>query len=446
MGLYFTIAIRNLLQARRRTGLLATALAAVTLLLVFLMALSNGLTETMIRSATAISSGHVNVAGFTKNKASDAWPVLHGVSGLRKQLEELVPEAELLVVRERAWAKLISDRHSLFVSPTGVNIKEESRLREAVVLAKEREYKEGGGEAVKGDLSRLSQPNTVMLFAAQAKRLEVEVGDDLTITAPTGAGRSNTVDVTIVAIVKDFGFLSNWAAFVPHQTIKDLYEYGDDTGSVIQIYLDDPRKAEAVMGRLQEALKERGHEVMDHHPAPFFFKFERVAGEDWTGQKLDLTIWSDEVSYLKWIVTALDVISFILVGILMIIIALGITDSMWIAVRERTGEVGTVRAIGMTRGQVLTLFLVEALMLGLVGTLVGGLLGAGLAMGLDSAHISITTEVIQALLLSDELNLSVSPSHVLGAVAVFTLLTGLSALGPAVRAARMQPVTAMHHT
>ena len=446
MGLYFTIAIRNLLQARRRTGLLVTALAAVTMLLVFLMALSNGLTETMIRSATAISSGHVNVAGFTKNKEADAWPVLHGISALRKQVEQIVPEAELLVIRERAWAKLISDGHSLFVSPTGVNIQEESRLREAVVLAKEREYKEGGSDQVKGDLSRLSKPNTVMLFAAQAKRLDVGVGDDLTITAPTGAGRSNTVDVTIVAIVKDFGFLSNWAAFVPHQTIKDLYEYGEDTGSVIQIYLDDPQKAEAVMGRLQEQLKARGHEVMDHHPAPFFFKFERVAGEDWTGQKLDLTIWSDEVSYLKWIVTALDVISFILVGILMIIIALGITDSMWIAVRERTGEVGTVRAIGMTRGQVLTLFLVEALMLGLAGTLLGGLLGAGLAVGLDAAQISITTEAIQALLLSDVLNLSVTPSHVGGAVAVFTLLTGLSALGPAVRAARMEPVTAMHHT
>ncbi len=445
MGLYLTIALRNLLQARRRTGLLVTALAAVTMLLVMLMALSNGLTETMIRSATAISSGHVNVAGFSKHKTTDAWPVLHGISGLRKQVEQLVPESELLVVRERAWAKIISNQHSMYVSPTGVDIREEARLREAVTMAREGDYKEGGGDQVKGDLAKLSEPNTVMLFASQAKRLEVEVGDDLTITAPTGAGRTNTVDVTVVAIAKDFGFLSNWAAFVPHQTVKDLYEYGEDTGSVIQIYLKDPSQAEAVMARLRQDLKAKGHEVMEHHPAPFFFKFERVAGEDWTGQQLDLTIWSDEVSYLKWVVTALDAISYILVGILMIIIALGITDAMWIAVRERTGEVGTVRAIGMTRRQVLTLFLVEALLLGLMGTLLGGAVGSGVAVLLDQAQIHIATEAVQALLLSDVLNLSVTPSHVAGAVAVFTLLTGLSALGPAVRAARMQPVTAMHH-
>jgi putative ABC transport system permease protein len=446
MGLYFTIALRNLLQARRRTALLLTALAGVTLLLVMLLALSHGLTETMIRSATAVTSGHVNVAGFSKNKPADAWPVLHGMGALRDEVAELVPEADSLVVRERAWAKLVSDRHSLFVSPTGVDIREEARLRQALVLAKESEYKPGGRDVALGDLSGLAEPRTAVLFAGQARRLDVGVGDDLTITAPTGAGRTNTVDVRIVAIVKDFGFLSNWVTFLPRQDVKDLYQYGQDTGSVIQIYLRDPRQSEAVMGRLREALMARGHQVMDHEPAPFFMKFERVSGEDWTGQQLDLTVWSDEVAFLKWIVTALDALSIVLVTILMIIIAVGITNSMWIAVRERTREVGTVRAIGMRRRQVLGLFLLEALLLGLMGTLTGGLLGAGLALGLDFARIGISSEAVQIVLLSDVLNLSVTPSQVLWAVGIFTLLTGLSALGPAVRAARMQPVTAIQHT
>jgi putative ABC transport system permease protein len=445
MGLYLTVALRNLLQSRRRTALLMTALAAVTLLLVMLMALSRGLTETMIRSATAVSSGHVNVAGFSKNKPADAWPVLHGIEAITREVSGLVPEAENLVVRERAWAKLVSDSHSLFVSPTGVDIRSESRLREALVPARERDYKEGGRDEVVGDLSRLDEPHTIVLFAGQAKRLDVVVGDDLTVTAPTGAGRTNTLDVRIVAIAKDFGFLSNWVAFVPRQDVKDLYQYGEDTGSAIQVYLKDPERSEEVMGRLRDGLKARGHELMDHEPAPFFMKFERVAGEDWTGQRLDLTVWSDEVSFLKWAVTALDAISAVLIGILMIIIALGITDSMWIAVRERTREVGTERAIGMTRRQVLTLFLTEALLLGLAGTLVGGLAGAGLAEALDRARIGIDSDAVQMILLSDVLNLSVTPEHVLASMGVFTLLTGLSSLGPAVRAARMQPVTAIHH-
>ena len=44
-------------------------------------------------------------------------------------------------------------------------------------------------------------------------------------------------------------------------------------------------------------LTEAGYTVMDHDPQPFFMKFETVMGQDWTGQRLDLTIWRDEVSW-----------------------------------------------------------------------------------------------------------------------------------------------------
>mgnify|MGYP001796548116 CR=1 FL=1 len=60
------IALRNLIQARRRSLFLGLALAADTLLLVLLLGLSNGLTDTMLRSAATQSSGHLNVSGFYK--------------------------------------------------------------------------------------------------------------------------------------------------------------------------------------------------------------------------------------------------------------------------------------------------------------------------------------------------------------------------------------------
>jgi putative ABC transport system permease protein len=174
-------------------------------------------------------------------------------------------------------------------------------------------------------------------------------------------------------------------------------------------------------------------------------KFDTVAGEDWTGQKLDLTVWSDEVSFLSWISTALDAISYTLVGILMVIIAVGIMNSMWISVRERTQEVGTVRAIGMTRFQVLKLFLSEALILGLFGTTIGSLCGAGLAAALNAARVSVESDALRAIMMSDTLHLAVSSGHVIRVILIFTLVTGLSALWPAYKASRLQPVTAIHH-
>jgi len=277
------------------------------------------------------------------------------------------------------------------------------------------------------------------------KRLRVEVGDYLTITAPTGSGRTNTVDVTVVAVVENLGFMSNWNLFVPTEVVHELYQIHEHTSSVVMVYLKDPSRAEETMGHLREVFAREGHELMDHHPAPFFMKFETVAGEDWIGQKLDLTTWSDEVSFLKWMSAAIDGISFFLVAILLVIIAVGIMNSMWISVRERTNEVGTVRAIGMTRRQVLILFLTEALVLGLAATTIGAVLGAAVALGIDAAALPVPSDAVKAILISDTLHLSVSLSHGVGAVATFTLVTGLSAVWPALRASRLEPVTAIHH-
>ncbi len=65
--------------------------------------------------------------------------------------------------------------------------------------------------------------------------------------------------------------------------------------------------------------------------------------------------------------SALSVITGVLTFVLLVIIAVGIMNTLWIAIRERTREIGTLRAIGMQRARVLVMFLTEALMLSLAG-------------------------------------------------------------------------------
>ena len=59
MGIYLVIALRNLLQAKRRTFFLGGALTMVAALLVLLLALAQGLTDNMIHYSTTLASGHV---------------------------------------------------------------------------------------------------------------------------------------------------------------------------------------------------------------------------------------------------------------------------------------------------------------------------------------------------------------------------------------------------
>ena len=102
--------------------------------------------------------------------------------------------------------------------------------------------------------------------------------------------------------------------------------------------------------RLRGALRDAGYRVMDPDPQPYWQKLMfKVNAEDWTGQKLDVTTWEDEMSFLSWIVTAVTWLGNVLVTVLMVIVAVGIMNTLAIAIRERTREIGTLRAIGMQR-------------------------------------------------------------------------------------------------
>lgn len=445
MGVLFQVALRNLLQSPRRTSLLGLAIGLVTTFLVLLMSLSAGISENLVTSATSLSAGHVNVGGFWKPTTGTAFPIVTGMGKVKEVLQRDTPGLDYIVERHRGWGKLVSETGAIQSGLSGIVAADEARFFERLQLAPEKDYKEGGGEEIKGDARRLSEPDTIVLFAGQAKRLGVGVGDVVTIKTETQSGASNTADATVVAIAKDMGLLSSFSVFVPKSLVLELYQLDDDTTGALWVYLKDIEKSEETMAVVREALAKAGFQLRDHEANPFFFKFEAVMGEDWTGQKLDVTWWQDEVSFLTWVLTAFDTVTWFLTLILVVIIAVGIMNAMWNAVRERTREIGTMRAIGMTQNRVLVLFLLESLLLGLGATAGGAALGAGVALAVDAAHLAVPSEAVRAILLSNEINLVVEPDALVIAIVSLTLFTGLSALWPAVRASRLQPVKALQH-
>lgn len=445
MKVYLQIALRNLLQARRRTAFLGTAIAAVTMLLVLLSALSQGIKDNLIFASTAISTGHVNVSGFYKAAPGDAAPLVTDAATVRRILEEEIDGVVEVIDRGNGFGKLVSETGSMQAVLQGVDITRESRFLEAIQLAPESAYREGGRDEVLGDARALTEPGTVLLFVDQARRLGITVGDTLTIKTETLKGATNTADVRVVAIAHDIGLMSGWYAFVNADALRVLYQLREDTTGALKIYLDDIERSDEVVGQVRTVLLEHGYELMDYDPRPYFMKFEQVMSEDWTGQKLDVTKWEDEVSFMVWILTAVDMVSFILVSVLTVIIVIGIMNTMWIAVRERTREVGTLRAIGMRKRQILIMFMTEAVLLGAAATVLGAVLGALIALSIDAAGIRAPIEAMQIVLMSDTIGMSVQPGQLVSAVVLFTTITALSAVWPSVRASRLQPVTAIHH-
>jgi len=57
-------------------------------------------------------------------------------------------------------------------------------------------------------------------------------------------------------------------------------------------------------------------------------KFQSVSREDWTGQKLDVTTWEDEISFITWVLDAMSCFTRVLITILMCIVGIGIMNTM----------------------------------------------------------------------------------------------------------------------
>ena len=445
MRILLFIALRNLVQARRRSALLSLAIGLVCAMLVLLQAMAQGIEDSMIEAAGLVSAGHVTVGGFWKPTPTQAAPFLIGRQELAELLEQSTPGLEAMVDRHRGWVKIISDTDSLYSSLSGLDIPNEARFLETVRLADESSYLPGGRDEAVGDPRGLARPRSLMLFEAQARRLGVTAGDPVTLVAEDPGGRANTLDATVVAVGEDMGFMTSFTVFVHRQDVLDLYDISDDTTGAFWLYLEHIDDAPDVMRHLRGVLAAEGYELMEHQAAPYFMKFDVVGGEDWSGQKLDLTTWDDEVSFVTWILTGFRTITWFLVLVLVAIVAVGIMNTMWTSVRDRTAEIGTMRAIGMRRGRVLVMILLEALLLGFFATSLGAGLGALLAWGINAAQLPVGVEAVQAILLADTLRLSVEPSVIGRAVLLLTAFTGLAALIPARRAARRKPNTPNQH-
>lgn len=431
MGRLLLIALRNLALNRRRNTLLGSAIAAVTALMILLGAVGNGIQTTMIDAGTALISGHVNVAGFYKITAGRPAPVLVHREQVLGQVATLVPEARLIVDRTRGFGKFVSETDSVQTGLTGIDIERDREILRVVQVAK-------------GRVEDLVGPGKVMLYEAQATRLGVEVGDRVTLTSPVLRGTNNSVDVDVVAVARDLGLLSIMSCYVSKQTIQDLYLLDPDTTGVIQIYLDDPDESAAVEARVKLGLERLGHRLMEKLDVPYFHKFQTIASEDWTGQKLDVSTWKDELSMLDWTLKTFETVTMLLTVILLVIIVIGVMNTLWISIRERTREIGTLRAIGMARWRVLVMVLLEVFTLAVLATAVGVVVGAAVAAGLNWAQLPVS-EGFQVFLLSDTLRLVLEPGGVLAALVWIPLLITFFSVFPALRAARMRPITAIHH-
>ncbi|MBS3735617.1 MAG: ABC transporter permease [Candidatus Bipolaricaulota bacterium] len=256
-----------------------------------------------------------------------------------------------------------------------------------------------------------SEESGVVIGDEIARELGVSPGDIIRIEGKefTVSGLLGTDEEGNDGQFNFYGDLNN-GLFIPLSALENLYGRKGNASLILAKVFEDAEVSE----------------VAD--------EIERAYSADDTAAT---TITTEEIS--NRVNSALGTIQIALAGIAAISLlvgGIGVMNTMYTAVLERTREIGVMKAVGAKNGQILGLFLTESGLLGLVGGAIGTLVGVGLSI-LAGRFIS------QAL--SAPFTPSFGPGLLIGAIAFSFVLGSISGVLPARQASRLQPVEALRY-
>ena len=145
--------------------------------------------------------------------------------------------------------------------------------------------------------------------------------------------------------------------------------------------------------------------------------------------------WQESNATLVSALNAQSVSTALIRGVVLVVVVLGIASVLVVSVVQKRREIGILRAMGATQGQILRVFLLQGAIVGAVGSAIGVLLAVGL--------IWVFTTLVRG---SDGLPLfaiTLSPKLALEVAGIATLCGVLAAVAPARRAAKLDPAQAI---
>jgi len=254
----------------------------------------------------------------------------------------------------------------------------------------------------------------IILGAELARRLGAKAGDEVQIVSY----RKGVADAGAKVVgITDFGNrIANRLAYVPLGVTRRLLDLPD---AVTEVLITGPGLDDAA--KLKARLIDSGH----------------VRG-------LEVKAWS-EIGMARLVSTIFDVVLTILLVFIVTVAGVNLLNTMMMTVLERQKEIGVLLALGMKRGAVLRVFVLEALTFGLIGCLLGAAFGSWAAQFLAEHGIQLGEGTTQKMLVPVSSTVHAVPTWggLLFAVGVGLAVSVIGALGPAIRASRVLPIEAM---
>jgi lipoprotein-releasing system permease protein len=260
----------------------------------------------------------------------------------------------------------------------------------------------------------------ILIGKEMAQALGVKVGDSVKVFYPVGRmtplGMSASAKTLRVSAIFESGLWdidSNWA-YVNLDSARRLFSFPPDSVSVIQFKTDDIENAEAIA----EDIRLRA------------------------GSGFITTTWIELNKPLFSALKLERLVLFLTIGLIVFVASLNIVTTLVMMVLEKQGDIAILTAMGATAKTIQRVFMMQGMIIGLIGTVLGNLLGIGISWILNTYQlIRLEPEIYSIPYVP--FHVRVWDSVLVSATAL--LISYLATIYPARSAAKLDPVEALRY-
>lgn len=398
----FKLAYRNFFRNTRRSIISGISVALAIMAIIFVRSYLSGFFENITDNVVKLISGHIRITTREYERRERMLPLAESIE-LSPEFYRSLPEEQIELTSPRIKFGVLLGEEELSVPALGYAIDPETE-REIGGLHK---------RIVTGSYIQ-SGEKAAILGKGLAERLQVTVGDTLTIITRTAYDSPTGLNLLVKGIFRTgIGGMDRSLFYIPldvGQAMLDL----EGRATEFVIILKDANKAIQIANSINLG--------PDYSVVPFQY--------------------NPILRYLN-IATVIYSIFYVIV---LLVACSAIANTMLMIVFERTKEIGMMKALGFDKRSILSVLVIEAGIIGILGSAIGAVLGATLSywlkyQGIDISMMSSTTS--SDMPFGPIIYAAPTPFIIITAFILGLVVTIIVALLPISRAARINPAKAL---
>ncbi|HEX3014365.1 MAG TPA: ABC transporter permease [Methanobacterium sp.] len=382
------MSFRNLKRRRLRTVFTISGILVGIALMVVLLAMLNGMDTRLNEQVRGLTGADLTVYNSTTQSGGG-----QGSQSFIIQPYDNIDEVNAEIVKNISSVDAVSS--TLTFNGFAKSLNNDTQLRINGIEPDSYNYVAGGINVVNGSSLKQGDDNSVVIGKSVSTALGIGVGDKISI----GRNEKDTREFTVVGIYETGMGIMDAAGYISLDAAQNLT---DKEGQIsnIQVKTKDPNEVDEITNVIPQ----------------------KVHGVKVITQKSIIQKMTDMLNTIQIFVSSLGLIA-LLAG------SFGVINTMLMSVYERTREIGILKAIGSRNIVIMKMFLIEAVLIGVISSTLGCVLG---------------TIIIYTLPLTNDIMAPIiSPSIISIAIVLGIAVSTIAGIYPAWRASKMNIVEAI---